>query len=172
VSDVDILASIEALVMDVDGVLTDGTFSLSASGEETKRFSFEDVMGLSRARRAGVTLALISGESGALIDRFAYKVGITHVAQGCKEKGTALAEFSRATGIPLECIAYVGDDVNDLPALRIAGFGVAPANAQPPVKQAATLVLARSGGAGAVRELVEMILAARGPRPGTGETQP
>jgi 3-deoxy-D-manno-octulosonate 8-phosphate phosphatase (KDO 8-P phosphatase) len=147
--------------MDVDGVLTDGTFLWSASGEESKRFSFEDVMGLSRARRAGLKLGLISGEDSPLVDRFADKIGISNVAKGCKEKGVALSEFSNSTGTPLERIAYIGDDVNDLPALAIAGLGVAPANAQPPVKAAAALVLARSGGQGAVRELVEMILAAR-----------
>jgi 3-deoxy-D-manno-octulosonate 8-phosphate phosphatase (KDO 8-P phosphatase) len=157
------LASIEALVMDVDGVLTDGTFSWSESGGESKRFSFEDVMGLSRARRAGLKLGLISGEDSPLVDRFADKIGISNVAKGCKEKGVALREFSKSTGIPLERIAYVGDDVNDLPALAIAGLSVAPANAQPPVKAVAALVLARSGGQGAARELVEMILAARVP---------
>lgn len=162
-SGVDRLASIEALVMDVDGVLTDGTFLWSASGEESKRFSFEDVMGLSRARRAGLTLGLISGEDSPLVDRFAEKIGILKVAKGCKEKGVALDEFSKSTGIPLGRIAYIGDDVNDLPALTIAGLGVAPANAQPPVKAAAALVLERSGGQGAVRELVEMILTARAP---------
>jgi 3-deoxy-D-manno-octulosonate 8-phosphate phosphatase (KDO 8-P phosphatase) len=161
VSEFERLAAIEALVMDVDGVLTDGTFTLSASGEESKRFSFEDVMGLSRARRAGLKLALISGEDGPLVDRIAEKVGISHVTKGCKEKGVALAEFSRATGIPLARIVYVGDDVNDLSALTTAGLAAAPANAQPPVKAAAAVVLARSGGHGAVRELVEMILAAR-----------
>ncbi len=149
--------------MDVDGVLTDGTFTWSTSGEESKRFSFEDIMGLSRARRAGLKLGLISGEDSCLVDRLAEKIGSVDVAKGCKNKGAALGDFARATGIPLQRIAYIGDDVNDLPALAIAGVGVAPANAQPAVKAAAALVLARSGGQGAVRELVEMILAVRAP---------
>jgi 3-deoxy-D-manno-octulosonate 8-phosphate phosphatase (KDO 8-P phosphatase) len=155
------LASIEALVMDVDGVLTDGTFLWSTSGEESKRFSFEDVMGLSRARQAGLTLGLISGEDSVLVDRFAEKMNITHVTKGCKEKGVALRGFARATGIALARTAFIGDDVNDLPALAIAGFSAAPANAQPGVKTSVALVLERSGGQGAVRQLVEMILAAR-----------
>lgn len=157
----DRLASIDGLVMDVDGVLTDGTFMWSTSGEESKRFSFEDVMGLSRARKAGLQLGLISGEDSALVDRFAEKTGIAIVAKGCKEKGVALREFAAATGIALERVAFIGDDVNDLPALAIAGLSVAPANAQPPVKAVAAVVLERSGGQGAVRQLVEMILAAR-----------
>lgn len=160
----DRLASIEALVMDVDGVLTDGTFLWSTSGEELKRFSFEDVMGLSRARQAGLTLGLISGEDSALVDRFAKKMNITHVTKGCKEKGVALRGFARTTGIALERTAFIGDDVNDLPALAIAGLSVAPANAQPGVKTSVALVLERSGGQGAVRQLVEMILAARSKR--------
>jgi 3-deoxy-D-manno-octulosonate 8-phosphate phosphatase (KDO 8-P phosphatase) len=155
------MASVAALVMDVDGVLTDGTFVWSASGEESKSFSFEDVMGLSRARRAGLQLGLISGEDSPLVDRFAEKIGITHVSKGCKEKGAALRGFAASMGIALEQIAFIGDDVNDLPALRIAGVSVAPRNAQPEVKRSVSLILERTGGQGAVRELVELILAAR-----------
>ena len=159
-------ASIDAIAMDVDGVLTDGTFVWSTSGEESKRFSFEDVMGLSRARKAGLVLALISGEDSPLVDRFAAKIGIVNVAKGCKQKDVALRQFSDSNGIALQRTAFIGDDVNDLPALAIAGLSVAPANAQPAVKAAVALVLQRSGGRGAVRELVELILAARTPLPG------
>ncbi len=162
-SDSERLASIDALVMDVDGVLTDGTFLWSTSGEESKRFSFEDVMGLSRARQAGLELGLISGEDGVLVDRFAAKLGIRSVITGCKHKGDALQDFCRSTGIPLERTAFMGDDVNDLPALAIAGLSVAPANAQPQVKTQVSMVMERGGGQGAVRQLVEMLLAARGP---------
>jgi 3-deoxy-D-manno-octulosonate 8-phosphate phosphatase (KDO 8-P phosphatase) len=163
VSDSDRFESIDALVMDVDGVLTDGTFSWSASGDESKSFSFEDVMGLSRARQAGLTLGLISGEDSVLVDRFAFKLAIPNVVKGCKDKGAALRRFADTTGIALAHTAYIGDDVNDLPALAIAGLSVAPANAQPQVLAAVALVLERSGGRGAVRQLVEMILAARSP---------
>ncbi len=162
-SDFEGLASVDALVMDVDGVLTDGTFTWSESGGESKQFSFEDVMGLSRARKAGLALGLISGEDSALVDRFAEKIGISNVAKGCKDKGAALRRFAETTGIALSRTVFIGDDINDLPALAIAGVSVAPANAQPPVKAAVTLVLDRGGGRGAVRQLVEMILAARRP---------
>jgi 3-deoxy-D-manno-octulosonate 8-phosphate phosphatase (KDO 8-P phosphatase) len=161
VSDFENLASIDALVMDVDGVLTDGTFLWSTSGEESKRFSFEDVMGLSRARQAGLTLGLISGEDSVLVDRFATKIGIVNVVKGCRDKGAALKQFSKSTGIALEHIAFIGDDVNDLPALAIAGLSAAPSNAQPSVKAAVGIVLDRGGGHGAVRQLVELILKAR-----------
>ena len=117
------MASVAALVMDVDGVLTDGTFVWSASGEESKSFSFEDVMGLSRARRAGLKLGLISGEDSPLVDRFAEKVGITHVSKGCKEKGIALRGFAASMGIALERIAFIGDDlVNDYQPAEAAGM--------------------------------------------------
>jgi 3-deoxy-D-manno-octulosonate 8-phosphate phosphatase (KDO 8-P phosphatase) len=118
-------------------------------------------MGLSRARRAGLKLGVISGEDSPLVDRFAEKAGITHVSKGCKEKGLALREFAASMGIALEHMAFIGDDVNDLPALRIAGVSAAPQNARPEVKRSVSLILQRSGGHGAVRELVEMILAAR-----------
>jgi 3-deoxy-D-manno-octulosonate 8-phosphate phosphatase (KDO 8-P phosphatase) len=147
--------------MDVDGVLTDGTFVWTASGEESKRFCFEDIMGLARARRAGIVLGLISGEDGALVDRLGSKIGAQSVAKGCKDKAKALRDFSGRTAIPLERIAFIGDDVNDLPALAIAGFSAAPANAQPSVKASVALVLERGGGNGAVRQLVELMLAAR-----------
>ncbi len=158
--------------MDVDGVLTDGTFEWSESGGESKRFSFEDVMGLSRARRAGLKLGLISGEDSPLVDRFAEKVGIVNVAKGCKHKDVALRDFSSSTGVALARVAYLGDDVNDLPALTIAGLSVSPANGQPPVKAAVALVLSRSGGRGAARELVELILAARESFTGHGKIPP
>jgi 3-deoxy-D-manno-octulosonate 8-phosphate phosphatase (KDO 8-P phosphatase) len=161
VSDSDRLARIDALVMDVDGVLTDGTFTWSAAGEESKSFSFEDVMGLARAGRAGIELGLISGEDSVLVDRYAAKLGIRHVAKGCKDKGTALRAFSAATGIPLERTAYIGDDVNDLGALALAGVAIAPANARDEVKAVVSIVLDRNGGRGAVRQLVELLLAAR-----------
>jgi len=163
VSDSDRLRSIDALVMDVDGVLTDGAFTWSTSGDESKSFSFEDVMGLSRARQAGLTLGLISGEDSVLVDRYAQKLAISYVAKGCKDKGAALRHFAAATGVSLQRTAYIGDDVNDLAALAIAGLSVAPANAQPQVLAAVAIVLERSGGRGAVRQLVEMILAARKP---------
>jgi 3-deoxy-D-manno-octulosonate 8-phosphate phosphatase (KDO 8-P phosphatase) len=159
--DSDRLASIDALVMDVDGVLTDGTFMWGSSGEESKQFSFEDVMGLSRARQAGLVLGLISGEDSVLVDRFANKIGIVNVTKGCKDKGIALQRFSDSTGVALNRTAYIGDDVNDLPALAISGLSAAPANAQPAVKDVVSIVLERGGGKGAVRQLVELILTAR-----------
>jgi len=163
VSVFDRIKSIAAIAMDVDGVLTDGSFIWGPSAEEYKKFSFADVMGLSRARKAGLYLGLISGEDSPLIDRFAEKVGIVSISKGCKDKGQALQAFAQQCGTDLQRVAYVGDDVNDLPALALAGLSIAPANAQPAVKMAAHFVTQHAGGDGAVREVIEMILAGRRP---------
>lgn len=146
--------------MDIDGVLTDGTFTWDSAGGESKSFAFADIMGLSRARAAGISLGLISGEDGPIVKRLAEKIGATYVAAGCRNKAAALREFSEASQIPLEHIAYIGDDVNDIDALSIAGLSVAPLNAQSGVKRSVDLVLEKTGGDGAVRQLIELLLAA------------
>lgn len=156
------LKRICAIAMDVDGVLTDGGLWWGPNGEEWKRFSFSDIMGLSLARRAGLHLALISGENSPLVDRYATKMHISHVFKGCRDKATALREFSSATQIALGEICFMGDDVNDLPAMQIAGFSAAPAGAARDVLSAVNFISTNSGGQGAVRELVEAILSARG----------
>lgn len=147
--------------MDIDGVLTDGTFTWTSEGGESKTYSFEDIMGLSRARAAGIVLGLISGEDGPLVERLGNKIEAAFVAAGCKDKARALREFSISSGIPIEHTAYIGDDVNDLGALAIAGVSVAPATAQSVVKQAVALVLEKPCGRGAVRQFVEIVLAAK-----------
>ena len=156
------LERIRAVALDVDGVLTDGGLWWGPGGEEWKRFCFADIMGVSLARRAGLELALISGENSPLVDRFAEKLHIRHVMKGCRDKATALREFAATTGIELAEICYMGDDVNDLPAMQIAGFSAAPANAARDVLARADFIAKSAGGNGAVRELMEALLAARG----------
>lgn len=150
---------VDAIVMDVDGVLTDGGFCWSTNGEETKRFCFQDVMGISIGRKAGIAFGLVSGEDSALARRFAAKLGIEEVYLGCKDKAAALETFSERQAIPLGRICFVGDDINDLPAIAIAGYSAAPSNARPSVLASVTWQLQTSGGQGAVRELVEHVLA-------------
>jgi len=147
-------------VLDVDGVLTDGTVWWGPGGEETKRFSFLDIMGVARARRDGVRFGLISGEFGPPLEKFASKTGITDIAAPCTDKAGALREFSVRQQIRLDEICYVGDDVNDLEAMSIAGLAIAPANGHPRARAAAALVTASAGGAGAVRELIDALAAA------------
>lgn len=146
---------IRAVALDVDGVLTDGTFTWGPGGEEFKSFSFRDVMGISLAAKAGVVFALISGEASPLADRFAQKMGIASVYKGCKDKAAALREFAAASGFPADEVCFIGDDVNDLPALAAAGYAAAPGDAYPAAKEAADYVARAGGGRGAVREILE-----------------
>jgi len=155
------MTAVKAIALDVDGVLTDGGVWWGPEGQEWKRFSFADIMGVSLARKAGFVIALISGEDSPLIDRFAMKMGITHVEKNCKDKAGALRHFAEGSGLMLAEICFMGDDVNDVAAMKLAGMAAAPANAQPVARSCASFVSASSGGNGAVRELVEMLLAAR-----------
>lgn len=156
------LARIRAIALDVDGVLTDGGFWWGANGEELKRFCFGDVMGLSLARRAGFVLALVSGEDSPLVDRYAEKMLIEHVVKGCRDKAGALRRLSLQTGIALEEFCYMGDDINDIPAMEIAGASFAPVTANPLVLSHAQFVTRNAGGNGAVREMVDALLASQG----------
>jgi 3-deoxy-D-manno-octulosonate 8-phosphate phosphatase (KDO 8-P phosphatase) len=150
---------IKAVALDVDGVLTDGTFLWGPAGEEFKSFSFRDIMGISLAKKTGIVFALISGEATPLVDRYAQKMGIADVHKGCKDKAAALREFAARHGIPLENVCFVGDDVNDLPALAIAGFAAVPGDAHPKVKSEADYVAQATGGHGAVREILDYVMA-------------
>lgn len=155
-------ARIRGIALDVDGVLTDGGIWWGPGGEEWKRFCFADIMGISLAQRAGIAIALISGEDSPLVDRFATKMHIQYVYKGCRDKAAALHEFSVRTGIALSQLSFMGDDINDLSAMEIVGFSAAPANAVPDVLERARVVVKRTGGNGAVREWVDAILAPRG----------
>jgi 3-deoxy-D-manno-octulosonate 8-phosphate phosphatase (KDO 8-P phosphatase) len=150
---------IKAVALDVDGVLTDGTFIWGPNGEEYKEFSFSDIMGISLGSKAGLIFALISGESGLLIDRLAEKMKIADVSKGCKDKAAALIAFAKKNKLELNQICFMGDDVNDIGALELAGLSAAPANAHDSVKQKVVLITKKSGGRGAVRELLDMIMA-------------
>lgn len=155
------LKKVRALAIDVDGVLSDGGLWWGPNGEEWKRFSFADIMGVSLARRSGFILALISGENSPLVDRYAEKMLIKHVVKGCRDKAAAVRDFASAAGVSLAEICFMGDDVNDLPAMAITGFSAAPANAAAVVLKQAQFVAKAPGGNGAVRELVDALLAAR-----------
>ena len=156
------LARIRAIALDVDGTLTDGGLWWGPDGAEWKRFCFADIMGISLARRAGLALALISGEDSPLVDRYAEKLHILHVVKGCRDKAAALHDFATASGVELKEIAFMGDDVNDLAAMQIAGLSAAPENAARCVLEKVDFVSTQIGGNGAVRELIETLLTARG----------
>ncbi len=142
----------------MDGVLTDGTFIWGPNGEEYKKFSFLDIMGISIATKEGLVFALISGENNPLVDRYASKMGIVDVYKGCKDKASALRDFAQKYGIPLQHVCFMGDDINDVSAMELAGLAAVPASAHEIPLARATLVTKHGGGLGAVRELIDFIL--------------
>ena len=151
---------IRLLVLDVDGVLTDGRLYISASGEEFKVFHVRDGSGLVAVQRAGITVAIISGRDSAAVATRAAELGIRHTRQGVGDKGAELASLLRELGIGTEETACVGDDTPDLPMLRAAGLAVAVADAHPAAQAAAHWITPSPGGRGAVRDVCDLLLSA------------
>jgi len=152
------LANIQLLVVDVDGVLTDGSLIINPDGSESKSFSTLDGHGLRLWRRAGLKVAFLSGRVSGPTQYRAQQLGIDYCLQDCHDKLSSLEQLLKQTGLSAEQVAYIGDDLPDLPPIRCAGFGVAVANAVDEVKDAADYVTANPGGSGAVREVIEYIL--------------
>lgn len=148
---------IRAVALDVDGVLTDGSFTWDLEGNEAKTFHFRDIMGISRATRRGIRFALVTGERNTIVDRLAAKLGIADCHQGCTDKASALIAFGSKHGIALTDIAFMGDDINDLEALRLVGLPAAPADAHERVREVARYVSSQCGGNGAVRDLLDQL---------------
>lgn len=116
-------------------------------------------MGISRARKSGLIFGLISGEDTPLVDRYATKMSIQHVFKGCKDKATAFREFAQRINLPVSEIAFMGDDVNDLDVLKLAGFSAAPADAHASARELAKFKCTLPGGNGAVREFLDHLMA-------------
>ena len=154
--------AVKMLVLDVDGVLTDGSIYLTDSGEELKAFNAQDGLGMTLLRQSGVTLAIISGRNARCVEVRAQALGVAHLYQGIGNKAEAFAQLLADTGLtPANC-AYIGDDVIDLPVMRQVGLAVAVPDAPHLVQSHAHYVTGRTGGRGAVRELCELILQAQG----------
>ncbi|QAY73270.1 acylneuraminate cytidylyltransferase [Agromyces protaetiae] len=151
---------VDAVVTDFDGVHTDDTAIVGEAGVEFVRVSRADGHGVARLRGAGIPVLILSAEQHPVVSARAAKLGV-EVLQGVGDKGAALAEWAAARGIPLDRVAYLGNDLGDLPALALVGWPVAVADAIPEVRRVARVVLDRRGGAGAVRELADAVLAAR-----------
>jgi len=152
------LANIQLLVLDVDGVLTDGTITVNGDGSESKSFNTLDGHGIRMWQRAGLKVAFLSGRHSEPTKHRAEQLQINHCLQNCFNKLTALKQLIEQSDIPAEKVAYIGDDLPDLPAMRYVGFGVAVANAVDEVKQYADYITTCAGGNGAVREAIEYIL--------------
>jgi 3-deoxy-D-manno-octulosonate 8-phosphate phosphatase (KDO 8-P phosphatase) len=152
------LADIKLLVVDVDGVLTDSAIIINADGSESKVFSSLDGHGIRMWHRAGLKIAFLSGRESEPTRHRARQLDVEYCIQDCHNKLPALKELAEKLGLTARAIAYIGDDLTDLPSIRYASFGVAVANAVDEVKQYADYVTNRAGGRGAVREVIEYIL--------------
>jgi len=155
-------ARVRLLLFDVDGVLTDGAILIHGDGTETKRFDIRDGTGIVWARKAGLTVGLLSARSSAATEQRASQLGITLVRQGVTSKLDAYAEIMASVKLTDDQVAYMGDDVLDLPVLLRAGLSAAPADAVEDVRARVHWVSRAGGGAGAARELVEVVLRAQG----------
>lgn len=154
--------NVKLLVMDVDGVLSDGQIIYDGNTVETKCFNVQDGFGIQRIHQAGIQTAIITGRTSEIVSHRAKELKITHVVQGREDKLVALKELLAKTGILLEECAYIGDDWPDIKALQSVGFAVAVANANAEVIKRVDMVTTRVGGQGAVRELCDLILKATG----------
>jgi 3-deoxy-D-manno-octulosonate 8-phosphate phosphatase (KDO 8-P phosphatase) len=152
------LHNIKLLVLDVDGVLTDGTIVVNAEGGESKFFNSLDGHGIRLWRRAGLKVAFLSGRTSEPVTRYARQLDVDYIFQGCHYKMPVLEKLLDELGLSAGEVAFVGDDLPDLPAISYVGFGVAVADAIEEVKQHADYVTTRKGGSGAVREVIEYLL--------------
>lgn len=157
----DILAAIRLLVLDVDGVMTDGRLHYDAQGREAKVFHVHDGHGIKQAMLAGIQVAVISGRRSVAVETRLAELGIEHVRLGQETKLGAFTDLVTQLGIPPEACACIGDDEPDLPIMQAAGIGIAVADARPTVLRQADWQTALGGGRGAVREVCDALIAAR-----------
>ncbi|WP_064213594.1 KdsC family phosphatase [Geobacillus stearothermophilus] len=150
--------NIKLIVLDVDGVLTDGSLYIGSNEEEYKKFNTQDGMGISLAHYAGLKTAIISGRNSKAVTKRAKELKINYVYQGIADKVQVLHELLDNLDLHPKEVCYMGDDLNDLPILNLVGLSFAPANAVALVKENVDYVTERSGGHGAVREMIEFIL--------------
>ena len=153
---------IKLLLLDVDGVLTDGRLYYGNSGEEMKAFNIQDGLGIKLLHRGDIQVGIITGRVSALLQRRADELSINPVVQGREDKLTALNELLQTLDVQMDEIAFMGDDLPDLAVIRRVGLGITPANGSSTLAQQAHWQTSKQGGQGAVREASEMILEAHG----------
>ena len=151
-------ADIRLLVMDVDGVMTDGKITYSSDGQELKSFDIKDGLGIKRAQASGIETAIITGRTSPMVERRARELGIAHLVQGREDKLSALSDLVDQMNLSLDQVAYIGDDLPDLTAIESVKLGACPADAATEVKSKANWVSTRSGGDGCVRELCDLLV--------------
>ena len=155
------LQQLRLFATDVDGVLTDAGMYYSESGDEWKKFNTCDGMGIKLLQKAGFITAIVTQERTRLVARRAEKLAIPELHQGVMDKLSVIRDMAARHGIALQQIAYIGDDVNDMEALKAVGVSAAPADGLPQVREVVDYVCQKKGGEGAVRELIELILQSR-----------
>ncbi len=153
---------VRLILLDVDGVLTDGTVDIHSAGGESKPFFVRDGLGMVWARKEGLEVGLLSGRPSDATSRRAAELGLRIVSQGSHDKRDAFANILSSHGFAAEEVAYMGDDLVDLPILATSGLSTAPADAVDDVRLRVDWISRFGGGRGAVRELVELVLAAQG----------
>jgi 3-deoxy-D-manno-octulosonate 8-phosphate phosphatase (KDO 8-P phosphatase) len=154
--------ALKLVLSDVDGVMTDGSVWLLPDGGEAKAFHIRDGLGIVLAQRAGLRTGIVSGRASEAVARRAAELGMAPVLQGVRDKREALRAILQGEGLLAEEVAYIGDDVNDLPILSEVGLSAAPADAALEVRLQAFMVTEAGGGRGCLREFIEAILRARG----------
>jgi 3-deoxy-D-manno-octulosonate 8-phosphate phosphatase (KDO 8-P phosphatase) len=160
-SGLDRLSQLRLVAFDVDGVFTDGRFYLADDGTETKAFHTQDGYGIRQLLLSGVAVAVISGRRSAAVEKRMDELGVQHVVLGCKDKVAALGELANSLNIELADCAYVGDDFPDLALLETVGLSVSVANGVAAVQERCDYVTRKPGGFGAVREVCDLVVAAR-----------
>lgn len=154
-------AAIQLVVLDIDGVLTDGKITYTSADEEIKSFNVKDGLGISLAVREGIQFGIITARESVMVQRRAADLAIRHVIQKTKTKLPAFEALVQKLGLSFEQVAYIGDDIPDMPSMERAGLACCPADAAGAVKAIAHLVSNHRGGEGAVREILEFVLEAR-----------
>jgi 3-deoxy-D-manno-octulosonate 8-phosphate phosphatase (KDO 8-P phosphatase) len=153
-----IASQIKLLAMDCDGVLTDGKLYYGPEGEQIKVFHVHDGQGIVSLHLAGIASAIITARSSVMLSKRANELSVGHLIQNAKDKAAAIRTLCEQLNILPKEVAFVGDDVADVPALKIVGLPIAVANGVPAVKAEAALVTSKNGGSGAVREVAEMLI--------------
>ena len=157
-----IAGNIKLLILDVDGVLTDGSIILDNDGNEYKAFHVRDGHGIKMLHRAGINVAIITGRHSKVVERRAHELGITEVFQKCLDKKTAYVHLLEQFSLKPEEVAYIGDDIIDAPIMAVVGLPIAVSDAAEEAKKLAVMVTKNRGGRGAVREVTDFLLKAKG----------
>ncbi|OGI06777.1 MAG: hypothetical protein A3I68_08525 [Candidatus Melainabacteria bacterium RIFCSPLOWO2_02_FULL_35_15] len=157
-----IIRNIKLLVLDVDGVLTDGSLFYSKDGEYIKRFNVRDGQGIKLAQSYGIEIGIVSARNCQIVLNRFNELGVKYIYQHCYDKAKKVKELCDELNIPIEQTAYIGDDILDVPSLEVAGLAICPKDAHPSAISKAKLITETKGGYGCVREVIDLILKEQG----------